>query len=154
MAFVIRHWSFVILVMQSKRTLRDFSMLIALVIICAFFAVMSPQFLGARNLSLLMTELSITATLALGMLLIILPGHIDLSAGSGVGLLGGIASVLVFEHRWPAPLAMGTALLIGILIWSSMGNLIVRQKIPAFIIILSGLLIYKGLFLHAINNST
>jgi len=140
--------------MQSKRSLRDFSLVIALVVICAFFAIMSPQFLSARNLSLLMTELSITATLAMGMLLIILPGHIDLSAGSGVGLLGGIASVLVFEHKWPAPLGMGTALLIGILIWFSMGNLIVRQKIPAFIITLGGLLIFKGLFWLVIHNST
>jgi D-xylose transport system permease protein len=140
--------------MQSKRSFRDFSMLIALVIICAFFAVMSPQFLGARNLSLLMTELSITATLALGMLLIILPGHIDLSVGSGIGLLGGIASVLVFEHRWLAPLAMAAALLIGILIWFCMGNVIVRQKMPAFIITLGGLLIFKGLFWLIIHNST
>ena len=129
-------------------------MLIALVIICGFFAVMSPQFLGARNLSLLVTELSITASLALGMLLIILPGHIDLSAGSGVGLLGGIASVLVFEHRWPAPFGMGAALLIGILIWFCMGNVIVRQRMPAFIITLGGLLIFKGLFWLVIHNST
>jgi D-xylose transport system permease protein len=140
--------------MQSKRSLRDFSLVIALVVICGFFAIMSPQFLSARNLSLLMTELSITATLAMGMLLIILPGHIDLSAGSGVGLLGGIASVLVFEHKWPAPLGMGMSLLIGILIWFSMGNLIVRQKIPAFIITLGGLLIFKGLFWLVIHNST
>jgi len=140
--------------MPPRATLRDFSMLIALVIICAFFAIISPQFLGARNLSLLMTELSITATLALGMLLIILPGHIDLSVGSGVGLLGGIASVLVFEHRWPAPLAMAVALLIGILIWFCMGNVIVRQKMPAFIITLGGLLIFKGLFWLVIHNST
>src|SRR5207247_10877121 len=83
-----------------------------------------------------------------------LPGNIDLSAGSGVGLLGGIASVLVFEHKWPAPLAMGIALVAGVLIWSSMGNLIVRQKIPAFIITLGGLLIFKGLFWLVIHNST
>jgi D-xylose transport system permease protein len=139
---------------MQERSLRDFSMLIALVVICAFFALISPEFLGARNLSLLITELSITATLALGMLLIILPGHIDLSAGSGVGLLGGIASVLVFEHRWAAPLGMGVALLIGILIWFCMGNLIVRQKMPAFIITLGGLLIFKGLFWLVIHNST
>ena len=140
--------------MPAQRSLRDFSLLIALVVICAFFAIMSPQFLSARNLSLLMTELSITATLAMGMLLIILPGHIDLSAGSGVGLLGGIASVLVFEHNWAAPLAMATALIVGILIWFSMGNLIVRHKIPAFIITLGGLLIFKGLFWLVIHNST
>src|SRR5437868_7844187 len=140
--------------MQSRRSFRDFSLVIALVVICAFFAIVSPQFLSARNLRLLTTELSITDTLAMGMLLVILPGNIDLSAGSGVGLLGGIASVLVFEHRWPAPLAMGTALLIGILIWFCMGNLIVRQRMPAFIITLGGLLIFKGLFWLVIHNST
>jgi D-xylose transport system permease protein len=140
--------------MQSKKSLRDFSLAIALVVICAFFAMVSPQFLSARNLSLLTTELSITATLAMGMLLIILPGNIDLSAGSGVGLLGGIASVLIFEHKWPAPLAMGIALAIGILLWFCMGNLVVRQKMPAFIITLGGLLIFKGLFWLVIHNST
>ncbi len=140
--------------MQGKKSLRDFSLVIALVVICAFFAMVSPQFLSARNLSLLTTELSITATLAMGMLLVILPGNIDLSAGSGVGLLGGIASVLVFEHKWPAPLAMGVASAIGILLWFCMGNLIVRQKMPAFIITLGGLLIFKGLFWLVIHNST
>lgn len=140
--------------MEKGKSLRDFSLVIALLVICGFFAVVSPQFLGPRNLSLLMTELSITATLALGMLLIILPGHIDLSVGSGVGLLGGIASVLIFEYRWPAPLAMGTSLLIGILIWFCIGNLIVRQRVPAFIITLGGLLIFKGLFWLVIHNST
>ncbi|MGH7938832.1 MAG: sugar ABC transporter permease [Bryobacteraceae bacterium] len=140
--------------MQKRSTLRDFSLVIALLVICGFFALVSPQFLGARNLSLLMTELSITATLALGMLLIILPAHIDLSVGSGVGLLGGIASVLVFEHNWPAPFAMGIALLVGLLIWLGMGNLIVRQNVPSFIITLGGLLIFKGLFWLVIHNST
>src|SRR5437773_12105343 len=103
--------------MQRRLVLREFSLVIALVAICAFFAIASPQFLSARNLSLLTTELSITATLAMGMLLVILPGNIDLSAGSGVGLLGGIASVLVSEHTWPAPLAMGAASVTGIVIW-------------------------------------
>ena len=140
--------------MQTTKSVRDFSLVIALVVICAFFAIVSPRFLSARNLSLLTTELSITATLAMGMLLVILPGNIDLSAGSGVGLLGGIASVLVFEHNWPAPLAMGAALLTGIFIWFCMGNLIVRQRIPAFIITLGGLLIFKGLFWLVIHNST
>ncbi|HEY2799542.1 MAG TPA: ATPase [Chthoniobacterales bacterium] len=140
--------------MKKGSRLRDFSLVIALLVICGFFAVVSPQFLGARNLSLLMTELSITATLALGMLLIILPAQIDLSVGSGVGLLGGIASVLVFEHNWPAPVAMGAALVVGLVIWFCMGNLIVRQNVPSFIITLGGLLIFKGLFWLVIQNST
>lgn len=140
--------------MNNKLTLRDFSMAIALLLVCAFFATQSPQFLGARNLSLLMTELSITATLAMGMLLVILPGHIDLSVGSGVGLLGGIASVLVFGKNFPAPLAMALAFVAGVAIWLAMGSLIVRQKIPAFIITLGGLLVFKGVFWLVIHNAT
>ena len=101
-----------------------------------------------------MTELAITATLAMGMLLVILPGHIDLSAGSGVGLLGGIASILIFDHNLPAPVAMGAAFIAGVLIWCGMGTLIVKEKIPAFIITLGGLLVFKGMFWLVIHNST
>ena len=140
--------------MRTKLSLRDCSIGIALALICCFFAIKSPQFLSSRNLSLLVTELSITATLAMGMLLVILLGHIDLSAGSGVGLLGGIASVLVFEHQIPAPLALAAGLLAGLLIWSAMGTLIIRERIPAFIITLGGLLVFKGLFWLVIHNAT
>lgn len=140
--------------MNGKLSIRDFSIVAVLLAACALFAILSPQFLGSRNLSLLMIELAITATLALGMLLIILPGHIDLSAGSGVGLLGGIASVLVFRYDWPAPLALGLATLAGVLIWRGMGWLIIRERIPAFIITLAGLLIFKGLFWLVIQNAT
>src|SRR5580658_9102787 len=97
--------------------LRDLSLALALFAICAFFALESPQFLSARNLSLLMIDFSITATLAIGMLLVILPGHIDLSAGSGVGLIGGISAVLVFDRGWPAPLSLLAATAISVLIW-------------------------------------
>ena len=55
-------------------------------ILAGGFALASPEFLSPRNLSMLMIELAVTAVLALGMLLVILPGQIDLSAGSGVGL--------------------------------------------------------------------
>ena len=103
---------------------------------------------------MLMIELSITATLALGMFLIILPGHIDLSVGSGVGLIGGIASVLVFHHHWPAPAAMAFGLVLGVLVWFLMGRLVIKQKMPAFIITLGGLLIFKGLFWLVIQSTT
>jgi len=134
--------------------LRDLSLALALFAICAFFAIESPQFLSARNLSLLMIDFSITATLAIGMLLVILPGHIDLSAGSGVGLIGGISAVLITNHHWPAPLGLLAGLAAALALWCAMGNLIVRQRIPAFIITLGGLLVFKGLFWLVINNHT
>ncbi|MBI3554017.1 MAG: ATPase [Elusimicrobia bacterium] len=140
--------------MTAHKGWRDFSMVFALAGIAGFFALSSPQFLGSRNLSMLAIELSITATLALGMLLVILPGQIDLSAGSGVGLLGGIASVLIFSHGWPAPLAMLASLVLGIVVWYAMGSVVVRERMPSFIITLGGLLVFKGLFWLVINNRT
>ena len=133
---------------------RELPIAIALLAICAFFAIKEPAFLGARNLSMLVTELSITATLAMGMLLILLPGHIDLSAGSGVGLLGGIASVLVFHYHLPAPAALGVGFVCGVLIWMAMGAFIVCERMPAFIVTLGALLIFKGLFWLVIDNAT
>jgi len=140
--------------MKAKFSLRDYSLLLSLVVIWGFFAVVSPQYLSARNLSALTVELAITATLALGMLLVILPGHIDLSVGSGVGLIGGIASVLVFNRDWPAALAFLPAIAVALLLWFAQGTLIVRQRIPAFIITLGGLLIFKGVFWLVINTHT
>ena len=133
---------------------RDFSMVFALILIWGFFAFVTPNFVSARNLSNLAVELSITAVLALGMLLIILTGHIDLSVGSGVGLLGGVAAVLVFQHGWSAPAAMLLALIIGILVWMAMGAIIVSQRIPSFIITLAGLMVFKGLHWLVIQNAT
>src|SRR6202044_2253450 len=92
--------------MPTRLSARDFSMTLALAAVVAFFAARAPSFLGPRNLTMLVIELSITAVLALGMLLVIVPAQIDLSVGSGVGLLGGVASVLVFRDGWPAPAAM------------------------------------------------
>jgi D-xylose transport system permease protein len=140
--------------MPSRLSVRDFSMAIALAAIVTFFTIRSPSFLGARNLSMLCIELSITAVLALGMLLVIVPAEIDLSVGSGVGLLGGVASVLVFHHHWPAPLAMALVIAAGLGVWLAMGALIVKQKVPSFIITLGGLLVFKGLHWLVIQNST
>lgn len=126
----------------------------ALLAIAVFFAVKEPAFLGPRNLTQLIVEFSIVGTLALGMFMILLTGQIDLSVGSGVGLIGGIAAVLVFQHTWPAPLAMLAAFTAALVLWLLMGTLIVKQRIPSFIITLGGLLIFKGLFWLVIQNST
>lgn len=140
--------------MERRLSARDFSNFLAVTALMAVFAALSPQFLSPRNLAMLAIELSTTAVLALGMFLIILSGHIDLSAGSGVGLIGGVASVLVFQQHWPAPAAMAAAAVLGVLVWTLMGTLVVRQRMPAFIITLGGLLVFKGLFWMVIRNST
>lgn len=135
-------------------SLRDYSLILAIVLICAFFAALSPKFVGARNLSNLAVELSITAVLALGMLLIIITGNIDLSVGSGVGLFGGAAAVLLFEQGWPAPAAMLLPLVAAVAVYLAMGSLIVVERIPAFIITLAGWLVFRGVQWKVIHNST
>jgi D-xylose transport system permease protein len=140
--------------MSRSFSLRDYSIALTLLGICVFFGVVEPKFLDSRNLSLLMTELSITATLAVGMLLVILPGHIDLSVGSGLALLSGIATVLTTKAGVPAPLALSIGLIVGLILWWGKGVLIVKERIPAFIVTLAGMLIFRGLFWLVIQNQT
>ena len=139
---------------MGRMGLRDFSMLLAWVVIVVYFASADATFLSSRNLAQLAIELSVTAVLALGMLLIILPGQIDLSVGSGLGLMGGLAAVFVFHLAWPAPLALIVATVLSVLVYAGMGSIIARERIPAFIITLGGLLVFKGLHWLVIQNST
>jgi D-xylose transport system permease protein len=139
---------------MREASARQWFMLAALVTLWAFFAWREPAFLSARNLSLLSIELAVTATLALGMLLVLLPGHIDLSAGSGVGLAGAVAAVLVTWHDVPAPLAMIIAVAGTLLVWALMGALVIVERVPAFIITLGGLLVFRGLHWLVIRNTT
>jgi D-xylose transport system permease protein len=138
----------------NRLATRELSMLVALAAIWAFFAWQEPVFLSSRNLSLLSVELAITAVLALGMLVVLLPGQIDLSAGSGVGLAGAVAAVLVFWHGVPAPVALLLATVGAVLVWSAMGALIAIERIPAFIMTLGGLLVFRGLHWLVIENQT
>src|SRR5688500_5941022 len=140
--------------MSARLTFRDFALGLGLILIAVFFAIKDPRFLRPDNLSNLLTDFSIMATLAVGMLLVILPGHIDLSAGSGLGLAGGIAAVLTTQHGWPAGAAMLAAIGVAVLAWFGMGSLIVRERIPAFIATLGGLLIFRGLFWHTTGMRT
>lgn len=137
-----------------KVSMRDVSMLIALLLTTAYFAWMDSTFVSSRNLSQLAIELAATAVLALGMLLIILPGHIDLSVGSGLGLAGGVAAVLIVHHEVSAPVALILTTLFCIGVYAAMGAIVVYERVPAFIITLGGLLVFKGVHWLVIENKT
>ncbi len=130
---------------EFNSAIRTYSMVIALVAVWAIFAYTTDGvFLEARNFSNLMRQSTITAILSVGMLMVIVTSHIDLSVGSVVGLAGGVAAVaqgwLGWGLEWSILAALATALLIGAL----QGFLVAYLNIPAFIVTLGGLLAWRG----------
>ena len=129
----------------AKVALRAYIMIAVLAAIWAYFHwATNSIFLTPRNLSNLMTQMSVTGILAVGMLMVIVSGNIDLSVGSVLGLAGGIAAysmtILDYNLSVSIALAIAIALLIGVF----HGALTAYLNIPAFIVTLGGLLAWRG----------
>jgi len=101
-------------------------------------------FLTARNLSNLMTQMSVTGIIAVGMLMVIVSGNIDLSAGSVLGFAGGLAAYMMTVLEFGLPAAIAASIGVGVLIGLLHGTLTTYAKIPAFIVTLGGLLAWRG----------
>ncbi len=140
-------------------SLRAYTMIIALLAIWVFFQwqTINPLypygiFLHPNNFSNLLQQMSVTGVLAVGMLLVIVAGQIDLSVGSVVGLAGGAAAMM----QDPLGLggALGAALIVGTLVGATQGALISYANIPAFIVTLGGLLAWRGVILGLSKGAT
>ncbi|MCA1618504.1 MAG: sugar ABC transporter permease [Acidobacteria bacterium] len=140
-------------------SLRAYTMIIALLAIWAFFQwqTVNPLypygiFLHPNNFSNLLQQMAVTGVLAVGMLLVIVAGQIDLSVGSVVGLAGGAAAMM----QDPLGLggALGAALVVGTLVGATQGALISYANIPAFIVTLGGLLAWRGVILGLSKGAT
>lgn len=130
---------------EFNSALRTYSMVIALVIVWAIFAYTTDGvFLEARNFSNLMRQSTITAILSVGMLMVIVTGHIDLSVGSLVGIAGGVAAVAQAWLGWGLELSILASLATALLIGALQGFLVAYLNIPAFIVTLGGLLAWRG----------
>ena len=101
-------------------------------------------FLTPRNLSNLMTQMSVTAIIAVGMLMVIVSGNIDLSVGSVLGFAGGITAYAVTVMEYGLPTAIVAAIVVGVVIGTFHGALTAYLNIPAFIVTLGGLLAWRG----------
>jgi D-xylose transport system permease protein len=101
-------------------------------------------FLQPRNLSNLMTQMSVTAIIAVGMLMVIVSGNIDLSVGSLLGFAGGVAAYALTVLDYGLPVAIVAAVLVGVAIGVFHGALTAYLNIPAFIVTLGGLLAWRG----------
>ncbi|MFE8012381.1 multiple monosaccharide ABC transporter permease [Streptomyces antibioticus] len=129
-----------------RRNMRQYGMLIALGLIVVLFQVWTGgDLLLPRNVSNLVLQNSYILILAIGMMLVIIAGHIDLSVGSLTAFVGSFAAVLTVQHDIPWPLALLLCLLVGAVAGSVQGFLIAYLGIPSFIVTLAGMLLFRGL---------
>jgi len=136
------------LLQHLQHNLREYGMLITLVAIMGFFQYMTEgTLMQPLNLTNLVLQNSYIVIMALGMLLVIVAGHIDLSVGSVCGFIGALAAVLMVEYNWHFVPATLVCLLCGGLIGAIQGGFVAFSRIPSFIVTLAGMLVFKGLAL-------
>ncbi|HEV7500077.1 MAG TPA: sugar ABC transporter permease [Vicinamibacteria bacterium] len=127
---------------------RSLIMVGALVVIWVVLSLTTHgTFLLPRNLSLLARQTSVTAILAVGMVLVIVAGQIDLSVGALAGLMGAIAALAYMNRQWPLGLAFLVVLILGAVLGAAQGSLVAFVKIPPFIVTLGGMLLFQGAML-------
>ncbi|HOY35473.1 multiple monosaccharide ABC transporter permease [Piscinibacter sp.] len=138
-----------------KQNLREYGMLLSLVAIMVFFQVMTDgTLLQPLNLTNLVLQNSYIIIMALGMLLVIVAGHIDLSVGSVCGFVGALAAVLMVNYEWHFVPATIVCLVVGALIGAAQGWFVAYFHIPSFIVTLAGMLVFKGLALALLNGQS
>lgn len=129
-----------------KDNIREYGMLIALITVMVFFQVQTKGVLFRPvNITNLVLQNSYVITMALGMLLIIVSGWIDLSVGSVVAVVGALAGVLIVRYHVNWVVVVAISLLVGAAIGAFQGYWVAYLKIPSFIVTLAGFLMFRGL---------
>ncbi|HLW22298.1 MAG TPA: sugar ABC transporter permease, partial [Sphaerochaetaceae bacterium] len=138
-----------------KNNIRQYGMVIALVFIMLLFQVLTNGILfRPMNITNLILQNSYVLILAVGMLLPIITGNIDLSVGSVAAFIGAIAAVMMVDNGMPVWLSIFLCLLIGLAVGSFHGLFIAYFRIPPFIVTLGGMLIFRGLTMVILKGQT
>jgi len=128
--------------------LKNYIMIIALITLCIAFEVITEgTFLSSRNISLLARQMTITAVLTIGAVMLLVSGNFDISTGSVLGLTGGIAAILQVWYKWDTATAIIVAIGIGMLIGAWHGYWVAYKKIASLIVTLAGLMVFRGVLL-------
>ncbi|MCY1162643.1 Xylose transport system permease protein XylH [compost metagenome] len=128
--------------------LKEYGLLCALIIIVTFFQFATNNILlQPLNLTNLILQNGYIVIMALGMLMVIVSGQIDLSVGSVVGLTGALAASLMVTHEMPLVPAMLICILAGAVIGAIQGYWVAYWRVPSFIVTLAGMLVFRGLTL-------
>ncbi|MGI6650300.1 MAG: sugar ABC transporter permease [Limnochordia bacterium] len=127
------------------KNIRDYAMYIALAVIFLIFTIATNGlFISSRNLINLVNQTGYVAVLAIGMTLILIIKHIDLSIGFVAGFLGAVAAILLM-NGWNVWLVIPFVLLCGVLVGVYQGFLVTKIKVPAFVTTLAGMFMFRGL---------
>jgi putative multiple sugar transport system permease protein len=138
-----------------KHNIRDYALLLALIVIMVFFQVATGGILFRPvNITNLVLQNSYVVIMALGMLLIIVAGHIDLSVGSVVAFVGALAGVFIVQLHVNFALVFLLCLVVGAAIGAAQGFFVAYLKIPAFIVTLAGMLVFRGLSLYVLQGTS
>jgi len=128
-----------------KKNVREYGMYIALAAIMAVFTILSKGiFISSRNIANLLNQTGYIAVLAVGMTLVIVIRHIDLSVGFLSGFLGAIAAIALTQWNWPLWLTILFVLALGVVAGLLTALPVASLGIPAFVASLAGWLIYRG----------
>ena len=137
-----------------RQNIREYGIYIAFIVIIVFFYITTEGlFLSPRNIGNLLNATSYIAVLAVGMTLVIVIGHIDLSVGFLAGFLGAVAAIAMKYWGWSSFATIPLVLLLGVIAGLITGFLVAGMKIPAFVATLAGSLVYRGL-LQTVTMST
>src|ERR671921_2111063 len=135
------------------RNLRTSGIYVAFVVIVALFAILTDGVsLSPGNITNIVLQYSYILVLAIGMVLVIIAGHIDLSVGSVVALTGAVSAVLVIQQGLPWWIGVAAALAVGVAVGAWHGFWVAYVGIPAFIVTLAGMLLFRGLTLQVLDN--
>lgn len=134
------------LVKTFRTNIRQYGMFIALVLIMVLFQILTEGILlKPLNITNIILQNSYILVLAIGMLLVIITGHIDLSVGSVAAFIGAISAIMMVQHDIPFPVAFVLSLLMGAVVGAWQGFWVAYVRIPSFIVTLAGMLLFRGL---------
>ncbi|GMK39962.1 ABC transporter permease [Paenibacillus sp. CCS19] len=138
-----------------KNNMRQYSMIIALVFITVLFQFLTDGILlKPLNVTNLILQNSYILVLAIGMVLVIITGHIDLSVGSVAAFIGALAGIMMVDMNMPFYLAIILSLALGALVGAWQGFWVAYVKIPSFIVTLAGMLLFRGLTMIVLDGQS
>ena len=137
-----------------KKNIREYGMYIALVVIMLTFSMATDGlFMSSRNISNLINQTGYIAVLAVGMTLVIVIRHIDLSVGYIAGFLGAIAAILLTKYAMPVWITIAVVLVLGASIGIVIGFLVTKMGIPSFVVTLAGMQVFRGALLRVTSST-